>query len=72
MDKLTRKAMDAFAGGPAQVPKGVGPLTMNKLRSRRWVVRTERPFDYSPEFYCLTPEGRKAYLDEMSKKGDKG
>ena len=57
-----RKALEHFAGGPAEAPSGVGPVTIFNLVQKRLLQRTERLEDFGPQLYDLTDKGRAQLL----------
>jgi hypothetical protein len=57
------KALNHFAGGPAERPHGVAAVTLFNLIQNDLIERTERASDFGPELYSLTEKGRAALLN---------
>ena len=57
-----KKALAHFAGGPAEVPSGVGTKTIGDLVASGLIQRTQSPTDFGPQFYDLTEKGRMLFL----------
>lgn len=59
MGKLERGLLAHFAAGPADLPSGLGTMTLSKLLERGWARK--HPHDGSgPRLYAITESGRRA------------
>ena len=63
MGKLERGLLTHFAGGPAELPPGLGTMTLSKLLERGWACK--HPYEGSgPRLYAITESGRRALTIE--------
>lgn len=60
LPKRERVALDHFIGAAAPRLGGIGPGTISNLLYRGWVRRVERAYDYGPDLYQTTDDGRLA------------
>lgn len=59
MGKHERDLLTHFAAGPADLPTGIGTVTLSKLLERGWACR--HPYEGAgPRLYAITEEGRCA------------
>ena len=59
MGKLERGLLAHLAAGPADLPPGLGIMTLSKLLERGWACK--HPYEGSgPRLYAITESGRRA------------
>ena len=59
MGKQERDLLAHFAAGPADLPSGLGTMTLSKLLERGWACK--HPYGGSgPRMYAITESGRRA------------
>ena len=59
MGKHERDLLAHFAAGPADLPSGLGTMTLSKLLQRGWACK--HPYEGSgPRLYAITESGLRA------------
>jgi len=66
LTKNERRALGHFSKGPAECPKGIGPVMISNLIYHRWIIRVAREYDFGPERYRTTPAGDAALVADQA------
>jgi hypothetical protein len=60
LTKRERYALEHFSEGPAELPRGIGATNLYNLIQHKWLIRVAREYDFGPERYVTTADGKAA------------